>query len=183
MPFELGTLAVDVNQHRAYPEGACLTLSVDWLAHNLGADENLPQTEADVKRLQLTGQMHYDLLDLKPEHQANFLFREFGLVIEETQAGRDFVPDSLVDKALEIGGALLIAFWRQIPNRNEVSTGHAVSAKIGTVMVEFYDSNLGYFSMHKGAFKNAFCEHLELNYPNHRGRWVVQRISGPRPGI
>jgi hypothetical protein len=183
MPLELGIQAIDINQHRVYPEGACVTLSIDWLAHNLGADENLPQTEADVRRLQLTGQMHYDLLDLKPEQAANFLFKEFGLTIEETQTGRDFEPILLADKVFEIGGALLISFWRQAPNRNGVSTGHAVSAKIGTVMVEFYDPNLGYFSMPKAAFKNAFCEHLELNYPKFRGRWIIQRVFGPRLGI
>jgi hypothetical protein len=183
MPLTLGVEAVEIEQHRAFPEGACITLTVDWLAHNLGADENLPQTEEDVRRLQLRGRMHYDLLDLRPEQQADFLFAEFGLVVEETQTGWGFDTGFLTDKVFEIGGAQLIAFWRHVAAANGVATAHTVAVKIGKVMVEFYDANLGYFSLPKSRFRRMFCEHLKLNYECLRGRWVIQRVHGPRLGI
>jgi hypothetical protein len=173
--------AVAMDQHQAFPGGACVTLCVDFLAHNLGATKNLPGSEQGVRDLQKWGEEIYRLNNYRGEDQSKFLYSWLNLEKKESRHGPQFTPQELVRASFEIGGSQLISFWDTAARPDGRTVGHSVAIIIGVVFVELMDPNLGYVRVEKASFVRMFIEHLDNNYPGMRGKWVIERVATPSP--
>jgi hypothetical protein len=180
MPWWLDPVAVRMRQIQRFPEGACITLAIDFLAHNLGVTDNLPQNEDAIEELQRASVQCFYKNNCEAEEQGKFLCGRLGLVVEERRQGFGFMPALLADVIDSSNGALLVSFGGAWPKEGDVP-GHSIAVIVGMVFVEFMDSNRGYVRVRKNEFRDKFIKHMDIYYPHLRGRWIVERISRADP--